>query len=104
MTQNTKDIYTLIMSPVYVMKYKPVDGQICDHISYNLFNSITPDERIQIKIYDKYMEIYKTKSMNSEYYEQVRTTNQRGKKTMQRFKKLLFTKSMVAMVQHINSL
>lgn len=104
MIKNSYDIYKLIKSPVYTMPYQPVDGQICDHTSYNLYNSILPTERLQINIYDKYMEIYKSKNMNSEYYEHISTTNQRGQKTLKRFKDLLFAKNLAAMVQFVNSL
>ena len=104
MIQNANDIYKLIMSPVYVMNYKHVFDQMQDYTSYNFRNSVAPFECIQITIYDKHMEIYKSKNMNSEYYENIRTTNKRGQKTMQYFKELLSAKLWAAMTQNVNSL
>ena len=102
MIKNSYDIYKMICSPNYVMNYQPADGRIHDHISYDLFNSALPIEHIHIDIYDKHMEIYKTKNMNYEYYENIRTTNKRGKAILNRFHELLLVKQAVAMVDDIN--
>ncbi len=104
MIQNTNDVYKLIKSRAYSAVYKPVEPIISNHTTHNLFNVVMPADRIRIDIYDTYMEIYKSKNMNTEYYEHIITTNQRGQKTLKRFKDLLFNKNLVAMVQYVNSL
>ena len=104
MIQNKADIYKLIKSNAYNAVHVPVTPEITDHLSYDLFNTIVPSERISIYIYPTYMEIYKFNSRGTEYYENIRTTNKRGKKTSEHFKDLLLRKNIVAMVQHINSL
>ena len=104
MIQNNADIYKLIKSNTYRAVHVPVTPEICDHWSYELFNTITPSERVSIYIYPTYMEIYKLSSCGTEYYENIRTTNKRGKKTEKRLKDLLLRKNIVAAVQHINSL
>lgn len=104
MIQNTNDIYKLIKSPAYSAVYKPVEPTISNHTTYDLFNVVMPSDRICIDIYDTYMEIYKSKNMNTEYYEHISTTNQRGRKTLERFKELLLNKNLAAMVQYVNSL
>ena len=102
MIKNSYDIYKIIKSPNYVMDYKPADGRIHKPISYDLFNSMLPIERIHIDIYDKHMEIYKTKNMNYEYYENIRTTNKRGQAILNRFHELLLIKQAIALVDNIN--
>ena len=78
-----------------------MDPVICDHITHELFNITLPGDRIRIDIYDTYMEIYKSKNMNSQYYEHIRTTNKRGKKMLDRFNKWLIAKELVAMTQFV---
>ena len=101
MIQNTNDIYKLISSPLYVAQYTPTDGQKQSSWSYNLFNKNAPHERINIEIHSTHMEIRKYSHMNYEYYENVRTTNQRGQQILQRFKDILFVKQLAAMVMDV---
>ena len=104
MNENADTIYKLIKSNTYSAVYVPTTPKIRDHLSYDLFNTVAPSERVSIYIYPTHMEIYKFNGRGTEYYENIRTTNKRGKKTAERFKNLLLRKNIVAMAQHVNSL
>ena len=100
MVQTLNDIYKLIKSPAYHAQYVPPTPEIRAHTSYDLFNT-TAAEHIHIEIHNTFMDIYKYKNMNSEFYANVRMTNKRGLKTMERFKELLFMKTLAAMMKSV---
>ena len=94
MIQDINDIYQLIKSPAYAVKYDP-----CETMQkYDMFNTQQPLDHIHIEIFNTFMEIYKYKNMNSEYYEKIPTTNKHGQKIVKQFKELLLSKTLAAIV------
>ena len=93
MIQNTDDIYEIIRSPLYAVT--PNSG----YKQYYVYNKKAPSDYIRIEIHDTYMEIYKYKNMNSEYYENIATTNDIGRQIAKRFKKILLAKRALAKIK-----
>ena len=94
MVRNLNDIYKLIISPEYKEQCFPwKDGKI----SYSFRNTIAPQERIRVEFNHGFMEIYKYKNMNSEYYARISCNTKRGRK----FNDALFKKHMNALWERI---
>ena len=94
MVRNLNDIYKLITSPTYTEQLLPCkDGKI----SYSLHNTATPKERIHVEFDHGFMEIYKYKNMNSEYYAKISCNTKLGRK----FNDALFAKHMDALWKRI---
>ena len=87
----------MIKSPLYVARYDKWDD--FGPISYHIFNTIAPHERISVfYVDDKHMEIYKFNNMNSEYYARISRTDKRGKK----FSEILSAKRTAAMLNFLD--
>ena len=95
MIQNTNDIYEIVRSPSYAVM--PNSG----YKQYYAYNKKTPSDYIRFEIHDTYMEIYKYKNMNSEYYENIVITNKRGNEIAKQFKKILLAKRAVARIKMV---
>ncbi len=95
MIQNTNDIYKLIKSPSYTV------APDSSYKFYTAYNKQFPNDCVHIHFFDTYMEIYKYKNMNSEYYENIVTTNKRGNEIAKQFKKTLMAKRAVARIKMV---
>lgn len=98
MIQNTNDIYNLILRPEYTMPFNR--SGIKPHGKYSLHNST--GDRIDITLGIGWLTIYMFHNMNSKYYEKISLSNAAGRAEYKRFRDLLFTKHVVAMVHNTN--
>ena len=92
----TNDIYKLIKSPSYAVTPNS------SYKVYYVYNKQVHSECIHVHFFDTYMEIYKYKNMNSEYYENIVTTNKRGNEIAKQFKKTLMAKRAVARIKMVS--
>ncbi len=97
MIQNTNDIYNLILRPEYTMPF--IRGGMKPHGNYSVHNNT--GNRIDITLGVGWLTIYMFHNMNSQYYEKISLSNAAGRAEYKRFRDLLLSKHIAAMVQDI---